>query len=154
MKWYSQLPNTISISQTHPKRNLRCKIDYKHKQVKATPKPLCKLWLREHGMVMYPLQSPAILSSWSALNFIVRILCTNCDSLEILQFSPFCATTFLCHGNICFSPVSDNWTLNNVPKSMPSHLDWSAFNGCPFHLSADITNRIIEGIIDAPKYHL
>ena len=27
MKWYSQLPNTISILQIHPKRNLRLKID-------------------------------------------------------------------------------------------------------------------------------
>ena len=36
MKWYSQLPNTISVLQIHPKRNLRLKIDYKHKQVKAT----------------------------------------------------------------------------------------------------------------------
>ena len=113
-KWYSQLPNTISISQIHPKRNLRRKIDYKHKQVKATLQVMIgRAW---NGSVSFTITC----SSVKMVNFefyciyCYCILCKNCDSLEILQFSPFCAPTFSNVMGIsvfCLSATTEHLTL-------------------------------------------
>ena len=132
MKWYSQLPNTISISQTHSKRNLRCKIDYKHKQVKATVQVMIgRIWNGSVSVTITCSSVKLVNFEFHCQDFVYKLWQPG----NFAVFTFLCTNFFQCHGNICFLPVSHNWTFNAVPKFIPSRLDWSALMGALFILA-------------------